>query len=68
MHFKSRPVRGYRVHAVTGINTVSFAIDASAGPPPGFTITARPKTGTVQASDPVLTIDQAGTKTPADKW
>jgi type IV pilus assembly protein PilE len=39
-----------------------------AGPPPTFTATATPKTGTRQAGDGTLQIDQAGTKTPADKW
>lgn len=39
------------------------------GPPPGFTITATPKAGTLQASDGVLTIDQAGTKLRGgDSW
>ena len=39
-----------------------------AGPPPGFTLTATPKAGTAQANDSVLSINQAGLKTPADKW
>ena len=36
--------------------------------PPIFTISAKPKTGTRQAGDPDLTLDQAGTKVPSDKW
>lgn len=32
------------------------------GPPPGFTATATPKSGTRQANDGTLTIDQAGLK------
>jgi len=41
-----------------------------AGPPIGFTLTATPKTGTVQdhTTEPPLTIDDKGTKTPNDKW
>jgi type IV pilus assembly protein PilE len=41
---------------------------ASAGPPPGFVITASPKSGTTQAGDGDLTLDQLGAKTPAAKW
>lgn len=33
-----------------------------------FTITAAPKAGTLVASDGNLTLDQAGTKLPANKW
>ena len=36
--------------------------------PPGFLITATPKIGTSQASDPALKINNSGTKTPANKW
>lgn len=42
------------------------AIATTAGPPPTFTVTATP-TGT-QAPDGTLTIDQAGNKTPSNKW
>jgi type IV pilus assembly protein PilE len=38
------------------------------GPPPGFTITATPVTGTTQEVDGALSINQAGAKTPPDKW
>jgi type IV pilus assembly protein PilE len=46
----------------------TITIDVSAGPPPTFMITATPKAGTQQASDVTLTINQAGNKTPAEKW
>lgn len=43
----------------------NYTIDITvvAGPPPAFTITAAPKSGTVQAGDGNLVINQAGTKT-----
>jgi type IV pilus assembly protein PilE len=46
----------------------TIAIDVSAGPPPSFTLTATPKTGTTQASDSTLTLDSTGAKTPSGKW
>ncbi len=46
----------------------TIEIEASDGPPPSFTVTATPKTGTPQAGDATLTIDNTGAKTPADKW
>lgn len=46
----------------------TITIDVTAGPPPTFTATATPKAGTRQASDVTLTINNAGTKTPSDKW
>lgn len=46
----------------------TIEIAATSGPPPTFTLTATPKAGTAQASDVTLTINNAGTKTPADKW
>ena len=45
-----------------------IAIELEDGPPQGFTITASAKAGTAQADDGDLTIDQAGTRTPGDKW
>lgn len=36
--------------------------------PPTFTITATPASGTRQAADGNLTLDQSGTKSPAAKW
>jgi type IV pilus assembly protein PilE len=38
----------------------------SAGPPPGFVITATPKGN--QVPDGTLTLDNNGTKTPPEKW
>lgn len=52
--------------AVSDFYTLLIAVDSN--PPPGFTITATPKPGTIQATDVTLTIDNAGTKTPANKW
>ena len=46
----------------------TIAIALEDGPPQAFTITATPKAGTSQANDDELTIDQAGTRTPGDKW
>lgn len=43
-------------------------IALSDGPPQGFTITATPVENSVQDGDGELTIDQAGTRTPGDKW
>jgi type IV pilus assembly protein PilE len=51
---------------VTSNYTVAIAL--TAGPPPTFTATATPVAGTPQAADGVLSIDQAGAKTPASKW
>ena len=48
--------------------TYTVAIASLAGPPPTFTVTATPIAGTKQAADGPLSIDQAGTKTPATKW
>lgn len=47
-------------------NNYDINIAVVAGPPPSFMITAAPK-GTM-ASDVTLTINQAGQKTPSDKW
>jgi type IV pilus assembly protein PilE len=41
----------------------TITINAAAGTPPTFTITAAPKSGTVQAGDGNLVINQAGTRT-----
>jgi type IV pilus assembly protein PilE len=46
----------------------TITIDASDGPPPGFTITARPITGSRQDGDSVLTIDNSGARTPSSVW
>lgn len=49
-------------------STYAVNILPAVGPPPGFTAIATPRAGTPQAADGALSIDQAGTKTPADKW
>jgi len=36
--------------------------------PPTFIISAEPKSDSVMAGDVILTINQAGQKTPSDKW
>lgn len=46
----------------------SVTVALVSGPPPGFTITATPKSGTRQVKDGALTLNQAGNRTPADKW
>lgn len=45
-----------------------ITITASDGPPPSFTITATPISGSVQASDVTLSIDQTGKKLPVGSW
>jgi type IV pilus assembly protein PilE len=51
---------------VTQNYTVSIA--TTAGPPPTFTASAAPVSGSPQVNDGTLSIDQAGTKSPANKW
>lgn len=46
----------------------TVVIASLAGPPPTFTVTATPIAGATQAADGAISIDQAGTKTPASKW
>src|SRR5262249_27516952 len=46
--------------------TYTFTVTLSAGPPPGYLITATPSGR--QAQDDVLTLDSTGSKTPANKW
>lgn len=36
--------------------------------PPRYSISAAPKIGSIQASDPALGLTSQGVKTPADKW
>jgi type IV pilus assembly protein PilE len=45
-----------------------IAIVAADGTPPTYTITAAPKAGSKQEPDGEISIDNAGTKTPASKW
>ena len=58
---------------VTQFYTITFATDATGlacapATPPCFLLTATPKAGTMQATDPVLTIDSSGNKLPANVW
>ncbi|MBA5690699.1 type IV pilin protein [Rugamonas apoptosis] len=46
----------------------TITISTQDGPPPTFTITATPVTGTNQAADGQLTIDNTGAKSPSGKW
>ena len=46
----------------------TIQIDAPATTPPTFTISATPIASTIQAGDGTLTIDNAGQRTPGDKW
>lgn len=46
----------------------TISVVASDGPPPGFTITAAPQSGSGQENDGDLSLDNAGVKLPADKW
>ncbi len=52
--------------AVSKYYTITISVEA--GPPPTFLATATPKAGTAQATDVTLTINEAGAKTPGDKW
>jgi type IV pilus assembly protein PilE len=45
----------------------SITIDVPDAVPPSFTVTARP-TGSRQAGDSVLTIDNSGARTPSSLW
>jgi type IV pilus assembly protein PilE len=45
-----------------------IAIELEDGPPKGYTITATPVDGSSQAADGELSINQAGTRLPGDKW
>ena len=49
-------------------NYYNMQVTLVAGPPPGYTITATPIAGTMQAGDVTLTLNNTGVKTPADKW
>jgi type IV pilus assembly protein PilE len=46
----------------------AIAIRVEEGPPSSFTITATPVAGGPQAADGALSINSAGTRTPAAKW
>lgn len=51
--------------AVSSKYTIAITANDS---PPRFAITATPVIGSKQAGDGVLSINQSGTKSPADKW
>ena len=46
----------------------TIAVSVADGPPSTFTITATPVVGGAQVADGALTINSAGTRTPASKW
>jgi len=46
----------------------TITMEAADATPPTFKVTATPVSGSAQAGDPTLTLDNAGVKTPADKW
>lgn len=50
---------------VSGKYTFSVAVTTA---PIGYTITAAPVAGSIQANDGTLTLDNTGAKTPSDKW
>ena len=52
--------------AVADKYTITFDVPDTT--PPTFTISAVPKTGTLQDGDGTLTIDNTGARTPAGKW
>jgi type IV pilus assembly protein PilE len=49
-------------------NYYNMQVTLVAGPPPGYTITATPIAGTMQAGDGILTLNNTGVKTPPVKW
>jgi type IV pilus assembly protein PilE len=58
---------GYALPADVSAN-YSWALDAPAVAPPTFLITLTPLTGSGQAGDVTLTLDEQGEKTPLEKW
>lgn len=46
----------------------SVTLTRQAGPPQTYTITATPKTGTMQEVEATLTLTSSGKKTPAEEW
>lgn len=51
---------------VAGIYT--FEVQDVSDSPPSYTIVATPISGTIQANDDILQLNQAGEKTPPAKW
>jgi len=64
----ANPPLNYALPADVASRYTAVVAVNNAGTPPTFTITFTPNAGTTQAADGALTIDQAGNKTPADKW
>lgn len=52
---------------VSNYYDVTLSADNSATPPT-YTITASPKSGTMQQGESTLTLNSAGVKTPSDEW
>jgi type IV pilus assembly protein PilE len=50
------------------VNRYAFSLDACAAPCSTYKIRATPVVGGPQAGDGELTLDNLGTKAPADKW
>lgn len=46
----------------------TVTLTRQAGPPQTYTITAAPKTGTMQEGEPTLGLTSTGKKTPAEEW
>lgn len=46
----------------------TITLTRQAGPPPTYTITATPRTGTMQEGEPTLQLTSTGKKTPAEEW
>jgi type IV pilus assembly protein PilE len=58
------PVDVQTFYSVTAANFMVL----TAGPPPTFTVTLAPKSGTQQAGDVTLSIDNLGNKLPSGVW
>lgn len=58
---------GYAVDAGVA-RKYNYTVTVGAGTVPSYMITFTPISPGPQASDPVLTLDNSGNKTPADKW
>jgi type IV pilus assembly protein PilE len=46
----------------------TYSLVTADGPPPSFTLTVTPKSGTPQDGDVTLTLDSAGTRGPSSVW
>jgi type IV pilus assembly protein PilE len=62
-------VSGLNMQTPTAVSKYyDISIELQDGPPPAFTVTATPKSGSPQVSDGTLSINSIGVKLPADKW